>query len=177
MFPVRRHPTRLPHSVRTLAARSHDAVLLETARFDAGNTRSLLFLSPVEVLSAHALPDLPALFERIEHALASGRYVAGYLAYECGAHFALDLHEGLQRTDDLPLAWFGVYERPFVFDHSSGKFVGVPPPAMETEPLPASAVATSDGLQLEIDEGRYIGAIERIQIGRASCRERVLFEV
>jgi para-aminobenzoate synthetase/4-amino-4-deoxychorismate lyase len=161
------HPTTLPQSIRTLAARSRDAVLLETARWDAKNRHSYLFLDPVETLAAHTLDDLPELFARLEKALAEGRHVAGYVGYECGVHFALR-HGGrhaMATGNNLPLAWFGIYARPFVFDHDAGAFAGdVPLPVEEEEALPARVVdAASDALTLEISRPGYINAIERIK--------------
>lgn len=168
VLPARTHRSRLPQYVRTLAARSRDAVLLETSRFDAENRHSYLFLSPVETLAAHEPDELPILFERIERALAEGRYVAGYVGYECGVHFALRHKASTAYVhkvcDALPLAWFGVYERPFVFDHVTGEFVGGAPAAVAAETLPARAVDLSaEGLRLEIAEVEYVAAIGRIQ--------------
>ena len=87
---------RLPGFVRSLAANSRDAVLLETARFDEENRHSYLFRDPVKTLAARELRDIPEVFARIESELAAGRYVAGYVGYECGRYFALENEAGPQ---------------------------------------------------------------------------------
>jgi para-aminobenzoate synthetase/4-amino-4-deoxychorismate lyase len=165
-LPALFHPSRVPPHLRTLAARSPNSVLLETARTDPSNGHSYLFLSPLETIAAHALDELPGVFQRIEQALAEGRHVAGYVNYECGQHFALQresLSTSANNPSALPLAWFGVYAEPFVFDHATGQFVGEAPPEIEAEPLPASAVDHAGELRLEIEERDYVAAIDRIK--------------
>lgn len=158
--------THLPAYLRTLAANSRGGVLLETARFDEGNRYSHLFLHPVETIEARSLDEIPRLFERLEHALAQGRYLAGYLSYECGEQFALARGQRLQSEvsrDALPLAWFGVYERPFVFDHVAGGFVGEAPHSdVVVEAVPERAVEDA-APKLEIAERAYVQAIETIK--------------
>jgi para-aminobenzoate synthetase/4-amino-4-deoxychorismate lyase len=151
--------------VRSLAANSRDAVLLETARFDDKNYQSYLFREAVETLVAEELHQLPEVFARIDAALAAGRYVAGYVGYECGAHFALDGRIVPRSGDDgLPLAWFGVYETPVVFDHLTGEFVEAAPEVSAEESFALDGpVADAEELRLEIAEADYLAAIERIE--------------
>src|SRR5580692_1941357 len=103
----------LPRTFRDAAARNPNAVLLETSRFDATNHHSYLFLNPTRLIVADRLEDIPRLFQEIEIAIDEGRWLAGYLCYECGYHF--DKLPGV--TVPRPLAWFGVYDRVEVFDH------------------------------------------------------------
>ncbi|WP_263366645.1 aminodeoxychorismate synthase component I [Edaphobacter bradus] len=155
------HWTQLPKQVRTLAASTRGSVLLETSRFDAENQRSYLFVNPVEVFAAHSLDDIPDLFRRIEWALVQGLHVAGYLSYECGYHFERFNEPPL--LPQLPLAWFGAYVQPFVFDHSSGRFEGPAPDlshAPAPEPIPAAFAANAE---LAITEDEYSPKIERIK--------------
>lgn len=108
-----------------MAAARAGSVLLQTARTDAENRKSLLFTNPAAVLHAQRLEEIAGVFAGIEQALRSGRYVAGFLSYEAGYHFdaaSLRSAERLRSAeipsfghpggDDLPLAWFGVYETP-----------------------------------------------------------------
>lgn len=113
--------TRFPEDVRAVAAGSPGTILLETLRFDASNQQSYLFQDPVRILTAETLDEIPQLFSQIEEAIASGLYVAGYFAYECGYHFERcgDVELAPQ---EMPLAWFGVYKAPAVFDHAVGRF-------------------------------------------------------
>ncbi|MBS1800326.1 MAG: aminodeoxychorismate synthase component I [Acidobacteria bacterium] len=159
--------TKLPEYLRALAASSRDVVLLETSRFDADNAHSYLFLDPVETIVANALDEIPAMFERIECALADGMHVAGYIGYECGEHFVMRCGRvaAARGEDSLPLAWFGVYRKPFVFDHAAGAFAGDAPAEVTVEQASASALgdAAPRDLRLDIAEAEYTRTIERIK--------------
>jgi para-aminobenzoate synthetase/4-amino-4-deoxychorismate lyase len=141
-------------------------VLLETSRFDAGNSYSYLFLDPVETIVVSAPDEIRAMFERIESVLADGMHVAGYVGYESGEHFALsrDHLDFTHSADSLPLAWFGVYRDPFIFNHAAGAFTGETPVAVAREQTPVRALDDdSQGLRLDIAQEDYIGSIERIK--------------
>jgi para-aminobenzoate synthetase/4-amino-4-deoxychorismate lyase len=158
--------TKLPEYLRTLAANSLDAVLLETSRFDANNSRSYLFLDPVETIVVRAVDEIPLMFEQIESALAAGMHVAGYVGYECGEHFALSGNRVVSshEEDALPLAWFGVYGQPIGFDHVAGEFIGETPVEVHGEQTPVSALnEDAQELLLDIAEADYIRSIERIK--------------
>ncbi len=160
--------THLPEYLRTLTANSHNAVLLETSRFNSDNIHSYLFLDPVATIRAASLDEIPALFERMEAELAKGRHLAGYIGYECGEHFAFPRGQSRRHQKSshgpLPLAWFGVYEEPFVFDHIAGSFAGAIPSEALIEPAPLTAVEdVSVDLRLNISESDYSDAIVRIQ--------------
>jgi para-aminobenzoate synthetase/4-amino-4-deoxychorismate lyase len=136
-------------------------VLLETSRFDELNYRSFLFLNPTAIISAQALDELPALFRKLEEAHASGLHLAGYLNYECGYHFEPSRFAPFNNSQaDAPLAWFGAYDQPFVFDHAAGAFLGAVPPQTGTEPTPTSFTAD---VRLNISEPEYAEKIERIK--------------
>jgi para-aminobenzoate synthetase/4-amino-4-deoxychorismate lyase len=106
-----------------VVADSPDSVLLETSRFDATNNQSLLFVHPVQVLAASKLDEIPRLFSQLEEALANGFYVAGFIGYECGYHFQ-PLNAVTLDPSDLPLAWFGVYRSPLIYDHQRNCVLG-----------------------------------------------------
>ncbi|MFB3915966.1 MAG: aminodeoxychorismate synthase component I [Terriglobales bacterium] len=135
--------------------------MLETARFDADNTRSYLFLDPVQVFSVQHLGELPELFEQIECSLTRGKFVAGLFGYECGYHF-----ENIGDPPDtsvLPLAWLGVYERPRVFDHTRGEFEQAPDFRLsDNDKRSETEFAVSD-CGLTISEADYASALNRIK--------------
>jgi para-aminobenzoate synthetase/4-amino-4-deoxychorismate lyase len=136
-------------------------VLLETSRFDEQNRRSYLFLNPTAILSAQALDELPALFRKSEEANAAGLHLAGYLSYECGYHFEPSRFAPFNHSQvDPPLAWFGAYDQPFVFDHVAGAFLGAVPPQTGIEPTPTSF--TTD-VTLDISQPEYSKRILRIK--------------
>jgi para-aminobenzoate synthetase/4-amino-4-deoxychorismate lyase len=120
-------PTRLPETIPALVGATPGSVLLETSRCDAENHRSYLFLDSLRILTAESAAELPGLFRQIEEALADGCYVAGFMSYESG-YWLQGITDETAR--DLPLAWFGVYREPIVFDHNTGLFSGPPLPTL-----------------------------------------------
>ncbi|MGO9336281.1 MAG: aminodeoxychorismate synthase component I [Terracidiphilus sp.] len=114
-------------------------VLLESGRPANGVSRpgklpppTRLFIDPVRVLTASQAAELASLFAEIERAVASGFYAAGYFSYECGAVFEPTAApaKAPPRSPDETLAWFGIYQRPHLFDHRTGAFLGGEPPAL-----------------------------------------------
>lgn len=154
--------TRLPAGARAVAEVRPGTVLLETARFDAENRRSYLFLDPVEELTAWEPGELPGLFARMEQARARGCYAAGWMAYECGYGF-VSLEAG-EREAGAPLAWFGVYGEAAVFDHAAGRFLGeVALPQAEEPRGDAELVAGPVELGLgRAEYGERIAAIQEL---------------
>jgi para-aminobenzoate synthetase/4-amino-4-deoxychorismate lyase len=111
-------------------------VLLECAPPGDPEPYSRLFASALRLLTASRPEQLPDLFAAIESAVAAGHYVAGFFTYECGAAFepAAAMRPA---ADGQPLAWFGVYQRCYLFDHRTGDFVEADPPELAQFP-PAS---------------------------------------
>jgi para-aminobenzoate synthetase / 4-amino-4-deoxychorismate lyase len=149
----------LPRSFREQAARSLNAVLLETSRFDPANRHSYLFLNPTRLIVADRLEDIPKLFREIEIALDQGLWVAGYLSYECGYHF--------ERAPDIAvpkqLAWFGAYEQVKIFDHlraAQGRERATDP---DESASAARYEAIAASIELEISKESYVAAIARIK--------------
>jgi para-aminobenzoate synthetase/4-amino-4-deoxychorismate lyase len=156
--------TQLPEYLRTLAAGSPDAVLLETSRFDEQNRHSYLFLNPVEVISANTADELHALFQWIESCRRRGLHLAGYFAYECGylleSRSRHNSYAAPSTGDSLPLAWLGAYAEPFVFDHAEGVFRGPTPPATSSVAAPNTFVTEAS---LDIPQDDYSQKIHAIQ--------------
>ncbi|MBI5216760.1 MAG: chorismate-binding protein [Ignavibacteriae bacterium] len=95
-----------------LRKNERNLVLLETVVRDVENTKSLLFVNPVEIISTSTISELPSMFEKMENALRRGYYLAGFVTYECGFHF-LELPN--VEHSHTPIVWFGVYEDPTSF--------------------------------------------------------------
>src|SRR6202044_3240938 len=95
------------------------------------NHHSYLFLQPTRILTANTLEEIPALFAQIETALSEGLYLAGYLSYECNAHFepstARQPDQSSPSAQDLPLAHLAAYPTPIIFDHATGTFLNPTP--------------------------------------------------
>jgi para-aminobenzoate synthetase/4-amino-4-deoxychorismate lyase len=124
----------LPQEVYRLVEETAGTVLLESAAEygaqpdPAGSILSRLFISPVGILVAHQPADLPVFFTEIEQAVAAGFHAAGYFSYECAGFFEPSAGS-LQPSGEEPLAWFGIYERAYVFDHQAGAFIDGEPAA------------------------------------------------
>jgi len=132
------------------ALRLPNTILLESSRRDDRGRKNYLFHSPDEVIVANVLKDIPTVFEKIEHHLKQGKWIAGYFGYECGYHFEKILREFDNRTS-LPLAYLGVYNSP----------LDVPPELMEIE-LPSPKVKIHNP-HLSISVSTYFHSLERIK--------------
>lgn len=152
----------LPQQLHALVASNPNSVLLQTARFDPSNKHSLLFLDPVQTITVRTLEEVPALFQRIERALDAGFYAAGFLSYECGYHFERFKRVALTEQN-LPLAWFGIYRRPFIFDHESGRFESDTPESLSEIMAEKASSPFAERVTLAISEENYTAKIERIK--------------
>ena len=132
---TRRHP--LPAEVFALVEETPATVLLEGGKQNYSETKekpwTQLFTTPVQACAAFSAEEIPALFAAIESTVATGQQAAGFFSYECGSCF--EPKAGMRAGRDgqplaHPLAWFGIYERSYIFDHESGKFLGGEPPEL-----------------------------------------------
>lgn len=83
-------------------------------RFDFVNANGVvepqIFSAPARLIIANELRDVAAAMADVDAALADGKYVAGFVAYEAAAAF--DAALVTQPPTDLPLVWFGVFDAP-----------------------------------------------------------------
>jgi para-aminobenzoate synthetase/4-amino-4-deoxychorismate lyase len=128
----RRHS--LPAEVYALVEQTPATVLLECGK--PNNTEnnaedcSRIFAAPVSVCVANEAAEIAGLFREIESAVAAGLTAAGFFTYECGNCF--EPKAGMRASQPgQPLAWFGIYERAYRFDHATGAFPDGEPPALE----------------------------------------------
>ena len=152
---------RLPQFIHKVAAGAPGSILLETARFDPSNKHSYLFLKPRSILSAQIPDQIPKLFFDIDEALVHGYYVAGYFSYECGSQFEPSI--GAAMAQDSPLAWFGVYENPHIFDHELGRFAGSVPAQSAEDVSDEDLDLVSDPVGLGITQSEYRERILKIK--------------
>jgi len=151
-----RHP--LPRALYTFVEETPGTVLLETSR-SGTSSLSRIFTNPVRVLEARTADDVPGLFSEIEEAVERGNFAAGFFAYECGEYFEPTSAVRPGRDGDL-LAWFGIYERCFCFDHTTGIFLDGGPADLGTGPGPLRAPAPV--LSFALDELEYSARIAQI---------------
>jgi para-aminobenzoate synthetase/4-amino-4-deoxychorismate lyase len=154
--------TLLPAAAHLYVENSPGAILLATSRFDSSNRHSYLFQQPKGIITASVLNDLTEVFARIEEALANGLYVAGFLSYECGYHFE-HVVDDPPVLEDFPLAWFGVYEKPLVFDHIQGCFLGTSLPMQSGKESAQYADAVLDQVTLTVPQNEYVASIAAIK--------------
>jgi para-aminobenzoate synthetase / 4-amino-4-deoxychorismate lyase len=145
---------------RSAVAGSLNSVLLETSRVDSANKLSYLFRDPVQILSASTLDQIRDLFQQLEAALRDGFHVAGYVSYECGYHFQ-SLSSLTPSASDLPLAWFGVYREPSIYNNEkcqeseSSSFIA--------EGFDNTSTCHATPVSLTIFEEDYCAKIQRIK--------------
>ncbi len=154
-----------PASHYSIVGRLPGSILLETSRFDRDNRESYLFVDPLRQLILEDLDGTPALFLEIEDALRKGFFVAGFMSYECGFHFEPVAQRYPLVRSSLPLAWFGIYERPIVFDHNAGRFDPELPAYVRkfVEVELDSAAFSLSNFRLAIDEEEYCANVERVR--------------
>ena len=160
------HWHRLPSYFRTVVSERPQSILLETSRFDSLNSRSYLFLEPKRTIVARVLDDIPDVFRQLEAALHEGCHVAGFLAYEAGYHFAEVDVDPLPSTG--PLAWFGVYGDPCIFDHQSGAVLGgtMLPAPFQSKVSQTPAIVhwrAPAAMDLNLPKAEYLAKIQEIQ--------------
>lgn len=151
----------LPVSFYTQLIRNKNVVLLETSKYDENNFRSYLFINPVDAIKIHSIREVPYLFLKIEEYLKQNYYLAGYLCYEFGYHFE-EVFSNLNVHFNYPIAWFGVYEKPIIFNHLTGKsencsFAG------DFEKGVLFDKFTLENFGLSIPELEYVQKIEKIK--------------
>jgi para-aminobenzoate synthetase/4-amino-4-deoxychorismate lyase len=154
-----------PEEYDHLFQSKENVVFLESAQNDRNNIYSFLFIDPVQILQIHRVSELADLLASIPGYVQQGYYLAGYFAYECGYHIEklglLDYH-----SEKQPLAWFGVYSQPIIYNHTSGKLQGVSeldgiiatPHISQHETTPRL-----DNMHFDLDEAEYSENIHKIK--------------
>ena len=155
------HP--LSANVYALVEHTPATVLLENSQPGAAEPRSWLFTSPLRTIAADEAAQLPNLFAEIESAVAAGHSVVGFFTYECGVAFE---PKAAMRPSQAgqPLAWVGVYECGYLFDHRTGDFVDGDPPGLAQFPasgLDKEAAAVTDAA-FGLSEEQYTECIAAI---------------
>jgi para-aminobenzoate synthetase/4-amino-4-deoxychorismate lyase len=85
-------------------------VLIDDA--SPGHEHLLVFAKSSLVVQADRLEEIEPALQRIEAALAAGKYVAGYFSYELGYLLEPRLAARLPERRGVPLLWFGVFDAP-----------------------------------------------------------------
>lgn len=170
-----------PAELYALVEQTPATVLLECAKPSspkadpARQPESLtrLFTAPLRVCVANHLADLPGLFAEIETAVAAGLFAAGFFTYECGSFFEPTVPlpqdpvgQSFAQPLAQPLAWFGIYRSPCLFDHRTGSFIDGDPPTLASFPSAIhrreSSIAKPPEADVALSEQEYARTIESI---------------
>lgn len=108
------------NGILKLLEKENDFVFLESAKCDAQNFLSYVFLRPKKTVSTFKIKEIKDCFAELDKALKEGYYVAGFLSYEAGEAFEERLKH--RETYDFPLLWFGVYKEPLIYNHRKERF-------------------------------------------------------
>ncbi len=142
------------------AESSPDSVILETTKADRHNSTSYFFCNPVATIQCVSLNSAEAGLAEIERVCKSGLYAAGFTTYELGYAFepALLPPSNLPR----PLFWFGVYEKPVMYDQRTHKFnQKFPFTAPYPDPIGETRVGLPTGSLTEVEYLRNAEKIKR----------------
>lgn len=153
------HP--VPPAVYSLVEQTAGSVLLESGPNAEPGAQSQLFLKPSQILTALSPEQLDLVLAQVEAAVRSGTYAVGYFGYECGA-WAEPASRPRMPEPRQPIAWIGLYDQSFVFDHQLGVFTGSAP--AELNRFVAPEVSVTDGIEVAagLDEVEYGLRIEII---------------
>lgn len=141
-------------SIRDL--RQAPFVLLDDSRPPHKAGRSVLFHTPDEVIRADRLQDVGEALARMDARLADGYHLAGWIAYECAAHFEPKLKHVMKPRTGEPLIWMIATRQAKVLDshaladlfHASSRGTGR-----------KSVLSFGEALE---DEASYTSALNRV---------------
>ncbi len=71
-----------------------------------------VFANPLKIITAENPSEVVAAFKSVHGAIAAGHHVAGYMSYELGYVLEERLLPLLPESRDVPLLWFGVFDKP-----------------------------------------------------------------
>ncbi len=130
-----------------------NSVLLETTLLSEEETRSFLFLNPVEILVAYTFKELESVLKKIDSYIAKDFYLAGYLSYEAGYLFEESFRHKLEEVVfEFPLVWFGVYKNPVITSNLEE----------DNRPKPQINSFEIDSLSMSLGQNEYEEKVRKI---------------
>jgi len=106
-------------SAEHLASTDVPYVFLEAKRYGKNNCTPFIFDSYVNKLVLDSPDDVERFFNKIQKCLDKGYWLAGFFSYEFGYCLEETLRSYIPRTRVVPLAWMGVFKKPWIF-HGTG---------------------------------------------------------
>jgi para-aminobenzoate synthetase/4-amino-4-deoxychorismate lyase len=104
------------------------------------------------------------LFADIESAVSAGFYAVGYFAYECGAFCEPTAAnpQPAHPSTASPIAWFGVYNQPTLFNHRTGEFLHGESPLRRLASVPDASTTPPPACSLALDKPAYTARVQAI---------------
>lgn len=136
-------------------------VFLDTSRPDNENIESYLFIEPIDRMVCRAGDDLEEYLRELQLYLERGYYLAGWAGYEFGASLEgkIDIKGRPGSTGGGVIADFGVFKKPFSFNHQTGE-----------NSLPQNRGSVSDSgeyaitnLRSNMDKEEFLRALGRVR--------------
>lgn len=82
--------------------------------------QTLLFQNPTKIYIAKEIKEVIPCLKLINKEVSSGNYAAGYLSYESAPAFDNNLQ--VQVNNEMPLLWFGIFDKSITTDYSNHTF-------------------------------------------------------
>jgi para-aminobenzoate synthetase/4-amino-4-deoxychorismate lyase len=139
-------------------------ILLDTASPSGHNCLSYLFTRPLRTLCAKNYQEVAGLLKQID-VYSRDFWVCGYLSYEAG--YALEPRLVPLQTaagkSTFPLGWFGVFKKPHIFNHCTGRWNTAPAVAAGLRESADRPDAGALRLSTAMRRQEYTRAINRIR--------------
>ncbi|BHH84061.1 chorismate-binding protein [Desulforhopalus sp. 52FAK] len=141
----------------------NDCVFLDTSLPDDENRLSLLFVKPVERLVCREGDDLEVYLGLLQKALDSGHHLAGWVGYEFGSMLEGRYVRDTSSFSEPPviLADFGVFLKPYKFNHHTGK--NNFPSHFQGESTAKDENYTIKNLSPNMEQDEFVEAIEAVK--------------
>lgn len=81
---------------------------------EQGMKHPLFFTEPIKIIVANHQEEVLSKFSEVQMAVDSGYYAAGYVSYEAAPAF--DEAYRVKSKTQMPLLWFGIFEKPSSFE-------------------------------------------------------------
>ncbi|MDD5675036.1 MAG: aminodeoxychorismate synthase component I, partial [Chitinivibrionales bacterium] len=153
------------NDVKRIISGPDPVIFLDNARPESDNCQSYLFLRPKKIMTAETAEEIPCLLDQID-SYSKSHWIAGYSCYEAGYALEGRLRPFLKnhKTDSGPLAWFAVFDEPYIFDHAKGFWNKTLPSIKHRKPdAEPYQLELKASLQPSIVKAEYLKKINRIK--------------
>ncbi len=85
---------------------------MDTSVIIVHQQKEYFFGSPLEIISTFHLEEVILYLEKVRQKVLEGKYAVGWIAYEAGPAFDSAFPVRKETFPDLPLVWFGIFDKP-----------------------------------------------------------------